>query len=408
METSGQAAEPITDDWVRYHFDYLSPAFAREHHATLARMRELCPVAHTDQRGGHWVATKYNDVLSVAQDWRSFSSELGIGIPNDNITVKPIPEHVDPPLQREYKRLINAYFTPVAIASYDAPTQALVTRLIDDFIERGECDFIKEFASPLPGLAFFQLVLNAPADRLRELNDLATGASNPNHPNRKACWDGLTSWIEEFAALRRRQPPRDDVVGAILGAEISGRPVTEDEIMGMILLLILGGLETTAGALGHFMIRFCREPEIPELLRKEPDLVPAAVEELLRLEPPFIAVGRTVRHDTQLAGHNVKAGEKVMISWASANRDEDEFDSPAAFRLDRKTNRHVAFGVGPHRCIGSNLARQNLRIAVREIVRRLGGLRLAIPEDEIPFHHAYNRSPLALPIRFTPGTRESA
>jgi cytochrome P450 len=151
------------------------------------------------------------------------------------------------------------------------------------------------------------------------------------------------------------------------------------------------------------MIRFCREPDIPALLRERPELVPDAVEELLRLEGPFIAIGRTARHDAGIGGHSITKGEKVLISWASANRDEAEFPNPDAFDLSRPSNRHIAFGAGPHRCAGSNLARMNLRIALVELVQRLHDIRLRARVEDIPFHSAFNRSPLSLPITFTPG-----
>ncbi len=153
----------ITDEWCTEHFDYLAPEFSRELHPTLARMRSLCPVAHSDQYGGYWIATSYEDVLRVAQDWESFSSELGVSVPATQMTVRAIPEHVDPPLHRVYKRLINAYFTPAAVAPYEAPTRALVTRLIDGFIEAGTCDFLVDFARPVPG----PRVLRARAERAR-------------------------------------------------------------------------------------------------------------------------------------------------------------------------------------------------------------------------------------------------
>jgi len=407
METSS-ASSPIGDEWCIEHFDYLSPDFSRELHPTLARMRALCPVAHSDQYNGYWIATKYEDVLRIAQDWETFSSELGISVPETQMTVHAIPEHVDPPLHRVYKRLINAYFTPAAVAPYEEPTRALVTRLIDDFVEAGTCDFLTDFARPFPGLAFFDLVLSAPSDELSEINDLATKASVPNNPDAREHWAALHKWIRDFVELRRGQPPRGDVVDAILNAQIEGRPVTEGEILGLILLLILGGLETTAGALGHFMIRFCQEPEIPARLRRQPELIPDAVEELLRLEGPFIAIGRTARHDAEIAGHHIKQGEKVMIYWASANRDESEFGDAAAFDLNRNANRHIAFGAGPHRCAGSNLARMNLRVAVHEVVQRLTDLKLTAPVEDLPFHSAFNRSPLSVPISFTPGPRLGA
>src|SRR5262245_34949215 len=177
MQMEGSAAvDQLTDAWCTQHFDYLSPEFAGQLHPVLARMRDLCPVARSDQYGGYWIVTRYDDVLRVAQDWETFSSALGVSVPETQMTVQAIPEHVDPPLHRVYKRLINAYFTPVAVAPYEEPTRALVTRLIDDFIEAGTCDFLTEFARPFPGLAFFDLVLGAPSDELTEINDMATRA----------------------------------------------------------------------------------------------------------------------------------------------------------------------------------------------------------------------------------------
>ncbi len=153
------------------------------------------------------------------------------------------------------------------------------------------------------------------------------------------------------------------------------------------------------------MIRFAQEPDIPELLRRSPELIPDAVEELLRLDGPFVAIGRTAMCDTEIDGHGIEAGEKVLIYWASANRDDGEFACPAQFDLDRASNRHLAFGAGPHRCAGSSLARMNLRIAVEEVVRRLDHIALDPSAGPIEYHSVLNRAPLAVPITFTPGPR---
>jgi cytochrome P450 len=151
------------------------------------------------------------------------------------------------------------------------------------------------------------------------------------------------------------------------------------------------------------MIRFTREPWLPARLRDHPEEVPAAVEELLRLEPPFIAIARTATRDTEIGGRAIAAGDKVLVYWASANRDAAEFPCPADVDLGRTSNRHLSFGAGPHRCAGSNLARMNLRVAVEEVVRRLHDLRLQEGAEPIPFHSALNRAPLTVPITFTPG-----
>jgi cytochrome P450 len=398
--------DAITDDWIENHFDLLSPALAADLHPTLARARAQCPVAHSDQHDGYWIATRYDDVLRIAQDWQAFSSELGITVPHNpqqaTASIKVIPVAIDPPLHRTFKRLINGYFTPAVVAPWQEPTRALVNRLIDGFVERGECDFMEAFARPLPGLAFFDLALHAPPDDLEEVNHWATMASLPHLGEQMDSLMKLAGWIGRFVEQRQADGPRGDVVDAIMAADIEGRPITSAEVIGTIQLLVLGGLETTAGVLGAAMLRFCEQPEILETLRTRPELIPAAVEELLRLDGSFICIGRTARHDTEIDGHPVKAGERVIVYWASANRDEAEFDDPDTFDLERASNRHIAFGAGPHRCAGSNLARMNLRIALEELAQRVTDVRLQ-PGADVEFHSTFNRAPLTVPIAFTPG-----
>jgi cytochrome P450 len=392
----------IGDGWLIDHFDYLSHDLSNDLHGPLARLRRLQPVAHSDAHGGYWVVTGYEDVLRTAQDWQTWSSEIdgGVGIPASGSAPAAIPETIDPPLHREYKRLINAWFTPAVVAPYEEATRAIVTRLIDGFVDDGECDFQSAFAQPFPGLAFFELVLNAPPDAAAEVNAHATAAALPTTVNRAEHWMALSGWISEFLDERRRAPRRHDVVDAVLHAEIEGRPITEGEVAGIILLLLLGGLDTTAGVLGGIMIRFSEQPKIPALLRDRPDLLPTAVEELVRLDGSFVGIGRTARHDTELGGCPVKAHDKAYLSWASANRDETEFPNPDAFDLERSRNRHLGFGAGPHRCAGSNLARLNLRIAVHELVQRLDAIELQIPASEVPWHLGFARAPMQVPIRF--------
>jgi len=405
-------SEAITDDWIVDHFDIHAPELGADLHRTLARARSLCPVARSDvYQGGYWVATTYDDVLRIAQDWETWSNQLGITVGPDGsgkdmegMMIPPV--SIDPPLQRTFKRLINRYFTPAAVAPWEDATRVLVTRLIDGFVERGECDFMEAFARPLPGLAFFDLALHAPSEDLEQVNDWATLASLTTEPGSADARIALATWIAQFLARRRDMGPQGDVVDAVLAADIDGRPINDIEAIGAVMLLVLGGLETTAGVLGMAMLRFCEHPEILEQLRAQPERIPDAVEELLRLDGSFICIGRTARHDTELGGRPVKAGERVMIYWASANRDEDEFDDPDTFDLERDANRHIAFGAGPHRCAGSNLARMNLRIAFEEVVRRLTDVRLQ-PGAEIHYHSAMNRAPVSVPITFTPGPRST-
>jgi cytochrome P450 len=407
MDATPRTADLITDDWCLHHFDHLSEELAATLPDTLARMRSLCPVAHSENYGGFWVVTEYEDVLRVAQDWETFSSAHGLTVPPSPIAVRNIPVEVDPPLHRVYKRLINSYFTPAAVAPWEPETRALVTHLIDDFVELGRCEFMDAFARPFPSRAFFELALDAPRESVERVVYLASKSSIPNDPEAAECWLGLSNWIAEFLEMRRRQPSHGDVVDGVLNAEIEGRPITQDEVVGTIQLLILGGLETTASALGMMMERFCGHPEIPALLRERRELLPYAVEELLRLDAPFIAITRTATRDSELGGHRIKEGDKVIIYWASANRDQAEFASPDEFDPERTSNRHVAFGAGPHRCAGSNLARMNLRVALDELLERLDPLELQDNAD-IHYHSTFTRAPLAVPITFAPGPRLGA
>jgi len=392
--------QPLPDDWCLRHFDYLSKDLADTLPDTMARMRELCPVAHSEEYGGYWVVSSYEQALAVAQDWAAFSSAHGLSVSKTPTVVRNLPVEADPPEQRVYKRLVSPYFTPAAVARWEQPTRDLVTRLIDGFAEDGACEFMDAFARPFPALAFFQFAVNAPAEDLEHVAYLASKSSTPNDPAARDCWLGLYAWIKDFIAARREQPPRGDVVDAVISAEIDGRPITDDEIIGTVQLLMLGGLETTAGALGLALLRFCAEPGIPALLRANPGRIPDAIQELLRLDTSFVSVARTAMSDVELGGQQIRKGDKVLIHWASANRDGAEFPDPDAFDDRRERNRHLSFGAGPHRCVGSNLARMNMRIAVEELLRRLDDIRLE-PGAEIRYHAGLTRSPLCVPITFT-------
>jgi cytochrome P450 len=405
MEQTTARTEPLSDDWCRNHFDHLSPDLAATLPQTMARMRQLGPVTHSQEHGGFWTVSTYGTAVDTARNWEDFTSTQGLAILSASTVVRNLPVEADPPEQRIFKNLTNPYFTPSATLPWEGATRAIVTRLIDGFIERGSCDFMDEFARHLPSQAFFELALNAPVEDVEEVSLLASVASVPNHPTGRESWLGLYQWIKGFIETRRNQEPVGDVVDGVINARVGDRPISDEEIIGTIQLLILGGLETTAAALGLAVLRFCREPAIPALLRREPGLIPRAIQELLRLEPPFVSIGRTATRDLDLEGNAVKKGDKVLIHWASANRDGEEFEDPDEFRLDREHNRHVSFGMGVHRCTGSNLARFNMRIALEEVLRRMQDI--AVPEGpEITFHAGMTRGPLTLPITFTPGPRE--
>jgi len=403
------------DEWCLHHFDHLSAELAQVMPDTMARMRRLCPVARSEEHGGFWVVSCYDAALAVAQDWPTYSSAHGLSITANPGLIRNLPVEADPPEQYIYKRLVSPFFTPSAVARLEARTRDLVDGLIDRLIgdetegsaTEGRAEFMDAFARPMPSRAFFELAINAPAGHLDRVSYLASRSSTPQDPRARECWLGLHQWVRDFVSQRREQPQRGDVVDALIRADVGGRPITEEEIVGTVQLLILGGLETTAGALGLAMVRLCRDRELQQALRASPDLIPGAVEESLRIDPSFVCVGRTAVRDAELAGQAIAAGDKILIHWASANRDPGEFPDPDRFDPGRQRNRHLAFGAGPHRCVGSSLARMNMRIALAELLRRLEDIRLddSCPEQAIRYHAGLTRSPLSVPIRFTPASR---
>ncbi len=400
MEQAPSAVGAQSDEWFTQHFDHLSAEVAQTMPDTMARMRSIGPVTHSEAHDSFWVVAGYEEAVDAAQNWASFSSEHGLSATNSQTYIRNLPVEVDPPAQRVYKRMLNPHFTPAAVSQWEPQTRAMVTRLIDAFIDDGECEFMDALARPLPSQAFFEYVIGAPAEDLEKVAYWAATSSIPQHPQAAEHGAALYGWIKDFIATRRTQPPRGDVVDAVSNAAVEGRPITEDEIIGSIQLIMLGGLETTAGVLGQMIIRFCRQPEIADLLRGRPELIPEGIQELMRLDPSFVAIGRYAVKDTELGGKTIKAGDRVLIHWASANRDGREFANPDEFDLSRQ-NRHLSFGVGPHRCLGSNLAKMNMRIVLEEVLRRMDNIRLA-DGAEIRYHAALTRSPASVPITFTP------
>jgi cytochrome P450 len=388
----------IDDEWCQSHFDFTAPELGDSLYEVLAHMRSRCPVAHTDAHGEQWVLTRYRDVIQVAQDWHTYSNTSYGG---ETPPVPLLPINIDPPAHTLHRRIVNPYFTPEAIGRIEDAARRQAAGLIDQFIDAGTCEFMNQFARPFPGLVLFNEVLHAPADEIETINEMAGLAGIPGHPREAESWLGMMRWVQNFVARRRDDVARGDVVDAIISATVDGSPLSDEEVCGTLVLLIMGGLETTAGALGHILIRFADRPAIPDMLRHDPTLIPKAIEELLRLDVPFLHLQRRVMTDTDVDGAPLRQGDRLLISLAAANRDELEFTDPDEFVIDRPKNRQIAFGVGPHRCVGSNLARMNLRVALEEVLPRLHDVRLG-DDEKVHYHNAFNRAPLTVPITFRP------
>jgi cytochrome P450 len=292
-------------------------------------------------------------------------------------TVRPlIPLQIDPPDHVKYRKILDPLFAPRRMAELEAPVAALVHERIDAFIDRGECDFSTEFSVPLPSQVFLTL-LGLPLSDLATFLKMKDGVIRPDHvvgksrehPDTIAYQDEIGASIYDYfnAVLDEREVDRrDDLLSRFLDAEVDGHRLTRDDILDICFLFLIAGLDTVSASLDCFFGYLCEHPEPRRQLVADPSLVPSAVEELLRWETPVGGIARVATDDTEILGCPISRGDMVSISLGSVDTDEAALADAYAVRFDREVNPHHAFGGGVHRCLGSHLARLELRVALRE------------------------------------------
>jgi cytochrome P450 len=386
------------------HFNVYHETFVDQYHTAIPHMLEKCPVVHSDALAQFWVVSQYEDVVSSFQDWRHLSSALekALAGTRPGQPVKP-PIDLDPPLQRRFRQLLNPYLTPDRVAKFEPWIRDLVTRLIDDFIEEGHVDLAGRFTRQLPGRMLFRLLFGIEDDDVPTVDGwlrvILYQPKGPDTPELERKW---IAWIYEVIERRRNGPRHDDLIDALIHGDIEGEPIPDELIMGTMNVLIQGGFGTTADAIGTIIKHLAQHPEMQIRLRAYPEAIPLAIEEFLRFEPSVAGMSRLCVADTTIHDVEVAAGERLFLSIAAANRDPREFEDPSMIDLDRTPNRHLSFGIGPHRCIGSNVARANLRIAIEELLSRLHDIRLT-EGDRVRQDPSSAWGPAYLPITFTPG-----
>jgi cytochrome P450 len=276
--------------------------------------------------------------------------------------------------------------------------------LIDAFIEDGHCDLVAQLARLFPPRVLYRVMFGIDDDEEVERNQawVHKMVFEPDAPDNLEAMTAWWSWINDFIAGRRAAPRREDMIDALLYGRVQGRALSDEEIGGAIRILILGGFDTTSNATASIMLRLAKDPALQCRLRKDPSLIPTIFDEILRLEPPVVSLPRLCTRDVVLGGQQIKKGEAVLMHFGAANRDPGEFDRPADFQVERPRNRHLSFGGGPHRCIGSNLARLNLRVVFEEILSRMDDIR--VDDSYTPDHDPAGSWGLAsLPLTFSPG-----
>lgn len=364
------------------------------------RMRHGCPVVHSEQFGGFWALFRHNDIVGAARDTGTFVSAPTFSWPKLDIGVPWVPLQADPPHHQVYRKIITPFFRGSRLAEFEPILRQYTNKFIDAFIDRGEVDVAEELNIPVPATALC-LLMGLPLDNWSNLNrwtvDLVAAGARGDMEALTAVYDEMFAFVDEWSA-RRRAEPTDDLMSAMLAGEIDGRPLNDGEIQGMFVLLLTAGHETTSNNLSSAMRHLASRPDQRERLRADPDLMPSAVDEFVRLGSPVQGLARTTTRDVEVDGTTIPAGSPVVLMFASGSRDESVFDDADECVLDRDTRKHLSFGSGIHRCIGEPLARIEMRVVLTEWLRRVESWDVAgEPEPAMWPAIGYHK----LPITFT-------
>lgn len=330
----------------------------------------------TSDRAGSWVCTRYEDCREVFQNTERYSSAAIF--PFTRLlgeSFRALPLTADPPEHDKYRMLLNPSFSPKAVTALEGQMYAIINQLIDQFADTGECDVSYNFGRIYPVKVFMGL-MGFPDERFEDFLSWGLAMLHEMNNLERVVWGAgsalayLRSFVEEV-----RKSPGDNLTSRIVHGQVEGRPLTEDEIIGIVFFLWTGGLDTVAATSSLMFRRLASDPALQQRLRDDPELHAEAIEEFLRMNPT-VNSARMAKVDHELHGVQIKAGDMVQCLVADANYDPAEFDDAHSFRLDRPSNRHLTFIAGPHRCLGSHLARRELRIALTEFLRRIPTFRL--------------------------------
>lgn len=405
--------EPLVVD-----FDHYSKDFLEDRLEGWRRVRRT-PVAYSDRYGGFWVVSGYDEVAQVSRDEATFTSYYGerdgvqcqgiVGVPRKTGIPPAGIAEADTGLHAELRRVLNPYLLPPAVEEFRPFVEALTTWFIDQKIESGRMDLVLDVTNPVPAVLTMKL-MGLPCDHWQHYAELfhATVAFQPGSDeydraiNRAP--EMISSLLEEVAA--RRAEPRDDMLTALTKlTDDSGRPVDDATIGAVLWNLVGGGLDTTTSLTSLALHYLAVHPQLRTKLIEQPQLLPTATEEFLRYFSVNETLTRTVVQETELGGQRLCPGDVVLLSWLSANHDEEVFERPGDVVLERSPNRHLAFGIGPHRCIGMHIARSVFQIMASAVLERMPDYQVE-PEGT----RFYEGNPIlagvvSMPVTFTPGPR---
>jgi cytochrome P450 len=370
---------------------------------TYKRLRDEAPAYYNAQLGFH-ALSRFHDVWNAIQEWDTFSSAEGVSLERGSGARPPMIIAMDPPRQQKLRRLVSKAFTPRRVAELEPTVRALTRKYLEPVISRGACDFVQDFAAKLPMdvISTMMGVAEGDQDMLREWADTLLHREEGRSEIPQAGLEASGKLARYFAEdlVRRRRQPGDDLISALLDAEVDGERLTDAEIVGFCFLLVIAGNETTTKMLGNAMVLLQRHPDQRAWLVANPGGLAGAVEEVVRYDNSTQMLARVLTRDVSLHGTTMQAGRKLLLLIGSANRDERAIERPDEFDVRREPS-HLAFGHGLHVCLGASLARLEGRVALEEVLPRMPDYAVD-PAGLVRVHSANVRGYSHVPMRFTP------
>ena len=417
MAAEGEKLNPI-------RFDRHAPDYRDRFSEITHDLHAKCPIAWTETYGGHWVASGYKEVFDIARNATLLSNDHDVkgerkGYKGISIPRPPGTEgqrggflEMDPPEQRDFRHALDPYLSPAAVARWKPMVEDLTRACLDEKIESGRIDFVDDLANIVPAVMTLALMGLPLVDWVIYCEPAHAGVyTPPDSPDLPRVVEASIAMVTRLAEsiVEVRSNPRPGMVNALIEASICGQPPTDDDIRDTLSLLIGGGFDTTTALTAHSLEWLSQNPGERERLRADlPGLLDSATEEFLRFYTPAPGDGRTVTRDYELSGRRLEEDDRLYISWAMANRDPEVFPDPDTIKIDRKHNRHTSFGLGLHRCIGSNVARNSFKSMLTAVLERIPDYH-CIPEGAVHYDTVGVINGMKhLPATFTPGSRQGA
>ncbi len=364
-------------------FNPLKPETFDSPHEVYERLRRECPVAHSDAWDGFWAFMKHEDVANAAADFDTYLTSVQNVVPKVSTTGRRPPLHLDPPEHTPYRRALAPTFSEKRIAGFEPVIERICNSLLDNLVAKGGGDICSEFSAPMPILVFAEW-MNLPRDQVESLGEIGRryniAVQSADMEETQASSKQLYDIARALIAERQAHPldPNKDAVSSLLAARHNGEPLPEDLIVGTIRQVLVVGIIAPTVLFGSICVHLSRDTALQDKLRAELSLIPAAIEEFLRLYTPYRGFARTPSRDVKVRSKTIKKDEPIALVYASANRDEDVFECPAEFRLNRPNIKEsLAFGRGPHMCIGASLGRLEMQVALRTLLARTSRFSLA-------------------------------